>query len=953
MEHYIVSGMTCAACQNHVEKAVSKVQGVESVSVSLLTNSMSVEGSAAPGDVIRAVVSAGYGAELKGAGKKTEGAGAKLAAEEEALVDRETPKLKRRLLLSVVFLVILMYITMGHKMLGWPVPPVFDHNHIGLGIVEMLLALIVMYINSAFFTSGFRALKNLSPNMDTLVALGTSVSFCWSLYILLKMTYLSAQGVPSMEIMPLYHDQLYFESAAMIPALITVGKTLESLSKGRTTDALKNLMKMAPKTAVLEREGQLVEVGIDEVRTGDIFVVKPGESIPVDGVIIDGNTAVDESALTGESIPVDKGPDDVVNAATINQTGYIKARATRVGEDTTFSQIIQMVSDAAATKAPIARIADKVSGIFVPAVIVIAVLVVLAWVLTGHPMSVALARGICVLVISCPCALGLATPVAIMVGNGMGAKNGILFKTSESLENAGHIQIIALDKTGTITEGKPVVTDILPVEGISAEQLLSTAFALEQKSEHPLARAIVNKGEEDGIIAEEVTDFEALTGSGLTATLNGQTLYGGSGTFISSMVAIPEEMRLMADKLAEEGKTPLFFSMAGKLIGIIAVADVMKEDSAQAIREMKNMGIEVVMLTGDNEKTARAIGSSAGVDRVIAGVLPDGKESVIRDLQTRGKVAMVGDGINDAPALTRADTGIAIGAGTDVAIDSADVVLMNSKLTDVSAAIRLSRATLRNIHENLFWAFAYNVILIPVAAGIFKNLQISPMWAAAAMSLSSFSVCMNALRLNLFNIHDAGRDRPLKKRALPEAESTPEIRVEENAVNGTPTVCPILPEEDIAPAACEDTACAKTAFVEVEGMMCGHCENRIKEALESVPGIIEAVADHTTGLAEIRYTGEPDEAAMASAIADADYQYIGMKENKEDNTMTKTIKIEGMSCGHCSGTVTKALEQIEGVESAVVSHENGTAVVTLAKDIDAEVFKSAIEGKGYTFVGME
>ena len=952
MEHYIVSGMTCAACQSHVEKAVSKVQGVNSVSVSLLTNSMSVEGDVAPAEVIRAVEAAGYGAELKGTNKKTEGAGAKLAAEEDALKDRETPKLKRRLLLSVVFLVFLMYITMGHNMLGWPVPHVFAHNHIGLGIVQMLLALIVMNINSAFFTSGFRSLRRLSPNMDTLVALGSGVSFGWSLYVLLKMTYLTAQGVPSMEIMPLYHDQLYFESAAMIPALITVGKTLESLSKGRTTDALKNLMKMAPKTAVLEREGVLTEVGIDEVRAGDIFVVKPGESIPVDGVIVEGNTAIDESALTGESIPVDKEVDDTVSAATINQTGYIKARATRVGEDTTFSQIIQMVSDAAATKAPIARIADKVSGIFVPAVIVIAVLVTLAWVLTGHPLSMGLARGICVLVISCPCALGLATPVAIMVGNGMGAKNGILFKTSESLENSGHIQIIALDKTGTITAGKPEVTDILPAKGITESELLSAAYALEQKSEHPLARAIVTKGDEDGIKAEEVTDFEALTGSGLTGSLHGQTLYGGSGSFISSMVSIPEEMLGKADDLAEEGKTPLFFSRDGKLIGIIAVADVMKEDSAQAIKELKNMGIEVVMLTGDNEKTARAIGASAGVDKVIAGVLPEGKESVIRDLQTRGKVAMVGDGINDAPALTRADTGIAIGAGTDVAIDSADIVLMNSRLTDVSAAIRLSRATLRNIHENLFWAFAYNIILIPIAAGIFKSLQISPMWGAAAMSLSSFSVCMNALRLNLFNIHDAGRDRPMKKRAIPEAEATPAMTVAENAVNGNPTACPLPPEEEAVSEAFVNTV-VKTAVVEVEGMMCGHCEKRITEALESVPGIIEASADHTTGLAEIRYTGKADEAAIASVIANADYQYIGIKENKEDKIMTKTIRIEGMMCGHCSGTVTKALEQIEGVESAVVSHENGTAVVTLAKDVDTDVFKNAIEDKGYTFVGIE
>ena len=946
MDQYIVTGMTCAACQNHVEKAVSKVPGVESVSVSLLTNSMAVKGTASADEIIKAVEAAGYGAQPKGA-KKNQGSGSsQMTVDEDVLKDRETPKLKRRLLMSVGFLVLLMYITMGHNMLGWPIPGFLQHNHIGLAIIQMLIAIVVMVINGAFFTSGFKSLVRLSPNMDTLVALGSGVSFGWSFYVLMKMTVMISHGASGAELMDLYHNQLYFESAAMIPALITVGKTLESLSKGRTTDALKNLMKMAPKTAVLERDGQEVEVGIEEVALGDIFIVKPGESIPVDGVIVEGTTAVDESALTGESIPVDKAVDDPVSAATMNQSGYIKARATRIGEDTTFSQIIQMVSDAAATKAPIARIADKVSGIFVPAVILIAIIVTLLWVCTGHPLSMGLARGICVLVISCPCALGLATPVAIMVGNGMGAKNGILFKTSESLENSGKIQIIALDKTGTITAGKPEVTDIIPVEGITETELLAKAYALEKKSEHPLARAIVSRGENDGIQASDVTDFEAKTGNGLRARLEGKELQGGSQKYIASLTAIPADLQSTSDRLAGEGKTPLFFEEDGKFLGIIAVADVIKEDSAQAVEELQRMGIEVVMLTGDNEKTAKAIGSQAGVDKVIAGVLPDGKEAVIRDLQTRGKVAMVGDGINDAPALTRADTGIAIGAGTDVAIDSADIVLMNSKLTDVSAAIRLSRATLRNIHENLFWAFGYNVILIPIAAGVFRNLQISPMWGAAAMSLSSFSVCMNALRLNLFKLHDSSHDKPLRVRALPD-KSNEDIAVAENAVNGRETICPLPPLSDEG----SKEQRIKHAVLTVEGMTCGHCEKRVNKALEALDEILSAKADHTTATVDITYINNLPESMIAKAIEDADYTYVEIK-TKEEKTMKKTVKIEGMMCGHCSGAVKKALEQLEGIENAVVSHEDGTAVITMNTEVSEESIKKAIEDKDYKYVGI-
>lgn len=839
MKQYVVTGMTCASCQAHVEKAVAKVPGVQSVTVSLLTNSMAVNGSASDDAVVRAVEAAGYGAQPMARPAKESGSSGRLAAEEEALKDRQTPRLIRRLKLSLVFLVILMYVTMGHNMWGWPVPAFLVHNHIGLAILQMLLALIVMFINRDFFISGFRSLLHLAPNMDALVALGSGVSFGWSLYVLFRMTWMAANGTPNTDLMPLYHNQLYFESAAMIPAFITIGKTLESLSKGRTTDALKNLMKMAPKTAVVERDGRQVETGIDEVQPGDIFIVKPGESVPVDGVIVEGSTAVDESALTGESIPVDKTVHDQVSAATINQSGFIRAKATRVGEDTTFSQIIQMVSDAAATKAPIARIADKVSGVFVPAVIGIAALVMAGWMISGAAPAAALERAIAVLVISCPCALGLATPVAIMVGNGLGAKNGVLFKTSEALENAGKIQIIALDKTGTVTAGKPVVTDIIPADGVSEKELLTAAYALERKSEHPLARAIVEKGSGMALPSRDVTDFEALTGSGLAGRLDGHLLHGGSAAFISALTEVPDRMRAEAEALAGSGKTPLYFEQDGKLIGMIAVADVIKDDSAQAVKEMQRMGIEVVMLTGDNERTAQAIGKQAGVDRVIAGVLPDGKEAVIRALQKRGRVAMVGDGINDAPALTRADTGIAIGAGTDVAIDSADIVLMNSRLSDVSAAIRLSRATLRNIHENLFWAFIYNTIGIPLAAGVFIPVlgwQLNPMFGAAAMSLSSFCVVTNALRLNWFKLYGKGSDKPKLQ---------------------------------------EEKTMEKT--MKIKGMMCPHCEASVKKALEAIAGVKEAVPSHKKGVAKVTLSADVADEVLTKAVTDAGYTVVEVK----------------------------------------------------------------------------
>lgn len=860
MEQYIVTGMTCAACQAHVEKAVSGVPGVDRVNVSLLTHSMTVEGAAAPESVISAVQNAGYDAELKKefAGQGRPGMTERFQAEEDALRDRETPKLLRRLKLSIGVLLVLMYITMGHNMLDWPVPEFLNHNHIGLGIFQMLLALIIMTINRDFFRSGFKSLRHRAPNMDTLVALGSGVSFLWSLFILLKMTYMVTDGTDNMALMPLYHNQLYFESAAMILALITIGKTLESISKGRTTDALKNLLQMAPKTALLERNGALQEVPVDSVQIGDIYIVKSGDAIPVDGVVLEGTAAVDESPLTGESVPVDKEAGDFTSAATISQSGYLRCRATRVGEDTTFAQIIRLVSDAAGTKAPIARIADRVSGIFVPAVILISILVFALWMLQGAAVSQALEHAITVLVISCPCALGLATPVAIMVGNGMGARNGILFKTSESLENAGKINIIALDKTGTITEGRPRVTDLLPAEGISEETLLKYAAALEHRSEHPLGKAIV---EYAGEKAEEteVKDFRVLPGNGLQGSVDGSTIVGGSEKFIQSRISVPEEFTKASARLAASGKTPIYFTRDNEILGIIAVADTVREDSREAIAQLRNMGVEVVMLTGDNRNTAEAIGRDAGVKHVIAGVLPEGKEQVIRRLQEHGTVAMVGDGINDAPALTRADIGIAIGAGTDVAVDSAEVVLMNSRLSDVAAAVRLSRATLRNIHENLFWAFAYNILLIPMAAGLYSGISLNPMWGAAAMSLSSFTVCMNALRLNRFRMQDAGKDRPLRKQAT----SMEEIEYEmESLLKSNET------EEEKK----------MTAEVKIKGMMCPHCEAHVKKALEALDGVESAAPDKDAGNAVLTLSKEVSADAIKAAVEDAGYEFLGMTE---------------------------------------------------------------------------
>ena len=850
MQQFIVTGMSCAACSARVEKAVSKVEGVTSCSVSLLTNSMGVEGTAADQAIIQAVEAAGYGASVKGEAAEHSGASS-MAAEEEMLKDHDTPVLKRRLLASLGFLIVLMYFSMGHMMWGWPLPAFFENNHIAMGLVQLLLTGIVMVINQKFFISGFTSLAHRAPNMDTLVALGSTAAFGYSTYALFAMTDAQVKG--DMEMVMHYMHEFYFESAAMILTLITVGKMLEARSKGKTTDALKGLMKLASKTAVVERTGQEVTVPIEQVKKGDIFLVRPGENVPVDGVILEGTSALNEAALTGESIPVDKKPGDVVSAATLNQSGFIRCEATRVGEDTTLSQIIQMVSDAAATKAPIAKIADKVSGVFVPAVITIAVITMIVWLLAGESVGFALARGISVLVISCPCALGLATPVAIMVGNGMGAKNGILFKTAVSLEETGKVQIVALDKTGTITNGEPVVTDMVPAEGVTEESLLALAASLEKRSEHPLAKAILKYVGEQQLTVEDVSEFEALPGNGLTAVRNGVKLAGGNYAFIRTQTEVSEDLLKQSEVLAEQGKTPMFFAENGRLAGIIAVADTMKEDSRQAVSELRNMGIRVVMLTGDNERTARAIGAQAGVDDVIAGVLPDGKESVIRKLQQYGKVAMVGDGINDAPALTRADMGIAIGAGTDVAIDAADVVLMKSRLSDVAAAVRLSRATLRNIHENLFWAFFYNVIGIPLAAGVWIPIfgwTLNPMFGAAAMSLSSFCVVTNALRLNLFNMHDAKKDKKLKN-----------------------------------------------------------------------PAIIKELVDNN--------------------------KTNHNQENKEIGTMKKTMKIEGMMCGHCEATVKKALEGLDGVASAEVSHEAGTAVVELSADVADDVLKKTVEDKDY------
>ena len=856
MEQYTVTGMSCAACSARVEKAVKAVPGVTSCSVSLLTNSMGVEGTASASAIVKAVQEAGYGASPKAAAAETP------SAELDALADHETPRLKKRLIASLVFLAVLMYFSMGHMMWGWPLPHWFDGNHVAMGLVQLLLAGIVMVINQKFFISGFKGLLHRAPNMDTLVALGSSASFLWSTYALFAMTRAQVDGNDALVMH--YMMELYFESAAMILTLITVGKMLEARSKGKTTDALKSLMKLAPQTATLLREGAEVTVPIAQVKKGDLFVVRPGENIPVDGLVLEGSSAVNESALTGESIPVDKTAGDKVSAATTNQSGFLKCEATRVGEDTMLAQIIRMVSDAAATKAPIAKIADTVSGFFVPAVISISVLTTLVWLLLGREFGYALARGISVLVISCPCALGLATPVAIMVGNGLGARNGILFKTAASLEAAGRTQIVALDKTGTITSGEPRVTDILPAEGVSESELLTLAASLEQKSEHPLAKAVLAYAETETIACPDVTDFAALPGNGLSARLDGMEIYGGNAEFIATKASVSAELQAEAARLAAEGKTPLFFGGAGRLMGVIAVADTLKEDSPRAIRELQNMGIRVVMLTGDNQRTADAIGRQAGVDEVIAGVLPDGKEAVIRRLQESGKVAMVGDGINDAPALTRADTGIAIGAGTDVAIDAADVVLMNSRLSDVPAAIRLSRATLRNIHENLFWAFIYNIIGIPLAAGVFIpfGLTLNPMFGAAAMSLSSFCVVSNALRLNLFDLHSTKHDRKPKSAALPAAPVQPAAA--ENTA-----------EPVSAPVVKEDNAMKKT--LHVEGMMCGHCEARVKKALEALPAVDEAVVSHEAGTAIVTLNAEVSDADLKKAVEDQDYKVTGIE----------------------------------------------------------------------------
>ena len=858
MEQYNVTGMSCAACSARVEKAVKKVPGVTSCSVSLLTNSMGVEGTASPAAILSAVQEAGYGASPKNASaSKTSDASADL----DALADRETPKLKRRLIASLGFLLVLMYFSMGHMMWGWPLPRWFDGNHIAMGLVQLLLAGIVMVINQKFFINGFKGLIHGAPNMDTLVALGSMASFVWSTYALFAMTRAQVDG--NDELVMHYMMEFYFESAAMILTLITVGKMLEARSKGKTTDALKSLMKLAPKTATLVRDGAEVTVAIADVQKGDVFVVRPGENIPVDGVVLEGTSAVNESALTGESIPVDKAVGDKVSAATTNQSGFLRCEATRVGEDTTLAQIIKMVSDAAATKAPIAKIADTVSGFFVPAVISIAVLTTIVWLLLGHELGYALARGISVLVISCPCALGLATPVAIMVGNGLGAKNGILFKTAASLEAAGRTQIVALDKTGTITEGAPRVTDLLPAEGVTETELLTLAAALESRSEHPLAKAVLADAEAKAITPPEVTDFAALPGNGLAAKLDGMDIYAGNAAFIQTKFTLPAALAQQAEKLASEGKTPLFFGGAGRLLGVIAVADTIKEDSPEAIRQLQNMGIRVVMLTGDNQRTADAIGRQAGVDEVIAGVLPDGKEAVIRQLQASGKVAMVGDGINDAPALTRADTGIAIGAGTDVAIDAADVVLMNSKLSDVPAAIRLSRATLRNIHENLFWAFIYNIIGIPLAAGLFIpfGLTLNPMFGAAAMSLSSFCVVSNALRLNLFDLHNTRHDHKTASPAAAPVQSAAENNKKSDAE---------APEVKT-----EDNTMKKT--LKVEGMMCGHCEARVKKALEALPEVDEAVVSHEAGTAIVTLNAEVADDVLKKAVEDQDYPVTGIQ----------------------------------------------------------------------------
>ncbi len=933
MKQYHVTGMSCAACASRVEKTVTAVPGVTACSVSLLTNAMGVEGTASEDEIISAVENAGYGASVIG-----EKVSESITKQEEALQDKETPLLKKRLILSVALLIPLMYISMGHMMWGWPLPAFFDDNHVAMGLAQMLFSLTILIVNRKFFISGAKALCHKAPNMDTLVALGSGVSFIWSVGVLFAMTRAVTDGDTQM--VSKLMMSFYFESAAMILTLITVGKMLEAKAKGKTTDALKGLMKLAPQTATVLLDGIESEVPIGSVKKGDVFAVKPGESIPVDGIVLEGMSAVNEAALTGESIPVDKKAGDTVSAATVNQSGYLRCRATRVGEDTTLSQIIKMVSDAAATKAPIAKIADRVSGVFVPAVISIAVVTLLIWLIIGQSFGYALARGISVLVISCPCALGLATPVAIMVGNGVGARNGILFKTAVSLEQAGKIDVIALDKTGTITLGEPKVTDILPI-GIERKQLLAIAASVEQRSEHPLAKAIIQKAEEMHIKVPEASDFSALVGSGVRAVCSGREIFGGSLAFIESKTSVSPQTLEESRRLSDEGKTPLLFMEDGILCGIIAVADIIKEESPQAIRELKNMGIRTVMLTGDNERTAKAIGAFAEVDEVIAGVLPEGKEAVIRDLGRYGKVAMVGDGINDAPALTRADIGIAIGAGTDVAIDAADIVLMNSKLTDVSAAIRLSRATLRNIYENLFWAFFYNTIGIPLAAGAFISLfgwELNPMFGAAAMSLSSFCVVSNALRLNLFKLYDASRDRAKRKRKISDSEEACPVAIKNEMI-----------KEDIP----METKKTLTYEMQIEGMMCPHCEARVKKALEAIPEVENAAPDHTKNIAVVTLSSAVEESALKEAVEASGYEVKAITlQNKSDIPEVITMNVEGMMCPHCEANVKKALEAIPNVKEAVANHEQNSVKVTLSGPVDKNSLITAVEEKGYTVKGI-
>ena len=932
MDKYIVTGMSCAACSARVEKAVSAVPGVTSCSVSLLTNTMGVEGTASPADIVKAVVDAGYGAKPEnGQAGNTQSAA---AMDADALKDRESPVLRRRLIWSLILLAPLMYMTSGHAFLNWPLPAFFDGNYTAYGIVQMLLALAVMVINKKFFVNGFKSTLNGAPNMDALVALGSGASFVWSTVVLLAITRAQADG--RLDLVKQYAGDFYFESAAMILALITVGKLLEAKSKGRTTDALKGLMAMAPQKATLIRDGKEVEVGIAEVRTGDIFAVRPGENIPVDGVIVEGVSAINEAALTGESVPVDKKAGDIVSAATVNQTGYLRCRATRVGQDTTLSQIIRMVSDAAATKAPIARIADRVSGVFVPTVIGLAILTTICWLIAGQEMAFALARGIAVLVISCPCALGLATPVAIMVGNGLGAKHGILFKTSESLELTGRTEIVIMDKTGTITKGEPEVTGILPADGISEKELLESAFAVESLSEHPLARGIVARAKHDGLTALEVSGFAAVPGKGLTAKLGAEEVRGGNREFVAEKSEIPDASVKASGECASRGETPLFFERGGRFLGVIAVADVIKEDSASAISSLKEMGLYTVMLTGDNERTARAIGGKAGVDEVIAGVRPDGKEAVVRYFMKQGRVAMVGDGINDAPALTRADIGIAIGAGTDVAIDAADVVLMKSRLSDVPAAIRLSRATLVNIYQNLFWAFIYNILGIPLAAGVyypFFGIKLSPVFGAAAMSLSSFCVVTNALRLNFFRLFDSSHQkRKARKEIRPYSEGSQALPESHGAS------CGLSPEKET---------------LLVEGMMCGHCEAHVKEALEKVDGVAEALCDHEKGTAEILVNGPVDESALKAAVEGAGYTFKGIAAPAPESASgEETILVSGMMCGHCEAHVKEALEKIDGVREATADHKKGQVVLKLSAPVAESALKAAVEGAGYTFKGV-